>query len=183
VGYLKDGARFSVPVPKLKGKTIFVRLMPNGREIRYQKPQESAREISAQLLTESLDITKGFQVLTGAQSPFWTPGTLKKADPSAVDNTLTILTTQPDPADPTSTEPARLDLLALDRQSFVNWSDGLRALAGASMINAETSEEVDALVEIDFTVQLLDDADKPPPVPVPPDDFDFVENKGEEPGA
>lgn len=85
--------RPAVPTTGVQGKTMFVRLMPNGREIRYEKPQDSASD-GAQLLTEMIDVTRGFQVLTGAQSPFWTPALLKKADPNVVDMTITILTTQ-----------------------------------------------------------------------------------------
>lgn len=77
-------------------------------------------------------------------------------------------------------EKLNIEFLAINRDDYVNWVDGMKALLGKVMDCPETSEEGKTLVSLEMKVRLLDlegiEIPKdPPPVPEIPSDFDFVE--------
>lgn len=77
-------------------------------------------------------------------------------------------------------EKQNVEFLAITREDFVNWVDGMRALIGKAMECPETLEEAKILVSLEMKVRLLDlegiDLPKdPPPIPEIPTDFDFAE--------
>eukprot|EP00026_Physarum_polycephalum_P003210 Phypoly_transcript_03220.p1 GENE.Phypoly_transcript_03220~~Phypoly_transcript_03220.p1 ORF type:complete len:700 (+),score=127.66 Phypoly_transcript_03220:236-2335(+) len=79
-------------------------------------------------------------------------------------------------------EKQTVEFLAINREDFVNWVDGMRALLGKSMDCAETLEEAKTLVSLEMKMRLLDlegfEIPKDPPaIPEIPTDFDFVETR------
>jgi len=77
-------------------------------------------------------------------------------------------------------EKQTLEFVACNREDFVNWVDGMKALIGKAMDCAETLDEAKTLVTMEMKVRLLDLEGieipmDPPPIPEVPTDFDFVE--------
>jgi len=79
-------------------------------------------------------------------------------------------------------EKQQVDFLALNKDDFVNWVDGMRALLGKAMDCAETLDEAKTLVALEMKMRLLDlegfEIPKDPPaIPEIPTDFEFVETR------
>lgn len=79
-------------------------------------------------------------------------------------------------------EKQTIEFLAINREDYVNWVDGMRALLGKAMDCPETSEEAKTLVALEMKMRLLDlegfEIPKDPPaIPEIPPDFDFVETR------
>lgn len=105
-------------------------------------------------------------VLTGQNNPLLAK--LKKADEDILNNGFSIQL-----QDGTS-----FDLIAQNRDDFVNWTDGIRLLLGNKMETAETERAIDVLINSGICVRLMNlegltIPTEPLVVPPAPPNFNF----------
>jgi len=167
LSFLEQGNWFKVYKPKGKeaksSNYTYVRLANGNQDLIYGSGL-SADGIPTD--TQTLKVSDVAEVTVGVNSSLFSKQKkLSPQDEEVASLSLSIVMKD-------QTKPS-LDLVAQNRDDFVNWTDGLRVLLSDKFENPETLEELKTLVNLEVRIRLLElegveishDSPKIPPLP------------------
>jgi len=158
-----DGCFFNIY--KQKGKTIFYKLTPNFKEIKYGYANVTTTPSETDL-PQSVRVSELGSIVVGRNCTIFEKQ--KKVDDATVALCFQTIFKEGDKS---------LDFLAMNREDYAIWTDGLRTLMGLDLENDESFRDIDVLVDTELKVRMIELEDgtmATPTLPVAPADFAFV---------
>jgi len=169
VTFLQQGNWFKVYKPKNKQPPfMYFKLQENCQDLSWGFSQTSDQLPTEMQVLKIADCT---DVLTGANSPLFSKQKkISPQDEEIANLTFSIML---------NVAGRSIDCVAVNKEDFVNWSDGLRVILSDKVENPETLEELKSFVNLEVAIKLLEleaveIPQEAPKVPVLPDNYNFT---------
>jgi len=168
VSFLQQGNWFKVYKPKNKQPPfMYFKLQENCQDMNWgftQTGEQFPTEIQILKISDCTD------VLTGANSPLFSKQKkISPQDEEIANLTFSIMLNQAGKS---------LDCIAINKDDFVNWTDGLRVILSDKVENPETLDDLKNLVNLEAGIRLIEIAGaeipmEAPKIPALPDNYNF----------
>ncbi|XP_070574167.1 engulfment and cell motility protein 1-like isoform X2 [Ptychodera flava] len=166
---LVDGQQFNrfTPRGRIKDKYWYCRLSPNNKVLHFGDI-DGNQQPPIEALPNKLQVSEIRGLVTGKDCPH-----MKEARKGQGQIALAFSIMH----DPTLDEEAR-NFVAPNTHVFNIWTDGINALLGNDMTSEEAKNDMETLLGMEIRLRLLDTENvpipqKPPPIPNPPNNYDF----------
>jgi len=159
---MAEGCFFNVY--KEKNKTIFYKLTPNQKEIKYGYANITAIPADSEL-PNSVRVGELGQLLIGKNCPMFEKQ--RKVDEETAKLCFQVILKDNEKS---------LSFFALNREDFAIWTDGVRVLMNLDFENEESFRDIDVLVDTELKIRMieLEDGTMATPTLPPIPDYSFV---------